>query len=140
MAEQEWDERLLRGLARYLDEQGVGTYREDGSPYVNGEVGLYFTAPQAGRAITLTLYDDVPVDWSTTRAYVQVRHRTSGSPLDMGQVARTRDALHGLVAPAIAGVSITSISLRSFGRLGVIAGAYEYTQNFVVLARRHRGA
>lgn len=125
--------QLLRGMAGMLEARGVASFREDGTAYGPEEAGVYFTAPQSGRSITLAVYDDIPLDATVSRVYVQARVRTTADPLDLELVDGTRDTFHAKQHP-LPGVSV--VRMVSMARLGLVAGAHEFTLNFAALVYR----
>lgn len=86
---------LLTGLAQFLADQGVVTYRSDGSAYAASETGVVFgLMPQTpDRVVCLTDYpvnDDAANPWSQVRVQI----RTRGVPNDPLDNAQLRDAVN----------------------------------------------
>lgn len=127
---------LLRATAALVADAGVAEYQPDGQPYGDDVVGIYFTAPQAGRAITLAYMGEQPLDHSSTRVTLQARIRTTSDPLDLDLLDDLRDALHGRGPFALGPVRVTSIVLLQTARLGLVSGALEWQQNYRVLCAR----
>lgn len=89
---------LLDGLARLLDDAGLGTYRPD-SPYAEGETAITIAAtpPAPDRVICLSAY---PVTESAgltdTTTGIQVRTRAGLDPREVAALDdRVFDVLHG---------------------------------------------
>ncbi|EPH40336.1 minor capsid protein [Streptomyces aurantiacus] len=131
---------VVEGLARLLDEHGVGTYRPDGV-YAASETAITDTVmPEApDRAIVLTAY---PIDESAalTDTVLAVQVRTRAGP-DPREVAALDDAvfaaLHASGRLTLGTARITLIYRFSAGSLGADAnGRQERTSNYRVRANR----
>lgn len=86
---------VLTGLAAFLDSEGVGTWRGDGTPYSPGETAVTLkrlpTSPDA--AIAIASYDvEDGTDQPVHRVLVQLRFRAGGSRTavdDLADAAKT---------------------------------------------------
>lgn len=130
--------KVLLGCARLLGARSALTWREDESPYAAGERGVVIgPLPATGQAVAIDLYDDQPIDSSSTWLFLQAQVRGSGDVLDRDALAAVRDGLDGQHHPAMpAGVFVTLIRLQSEARLGLVAGSYRWSLNFRLLTAR----
>lgn len=98
----DWESDLVQGIAQYLEDNGVGVYRSDGTPYATGETAIVFgeLPSSPDRAIGLSLYSatDHPVqNLSSVRLQLMCRGAVN-SNLDVGALATAAfSALQGLV-------------------------------------------
>ncbi|MFF4738780.1 minor capsid protein [Streptomyces sp. NPDC001262] len=131
---------LLDGLARLLHEEGVGTYRPEGT-YTSGETAITIATmpPAPDRCICLSAYPvvDSPVLTDTTTG-VQVRTRAGPDPREVDRLDdAVHDVLHGSGPHQLGGVRVQLITRTSAAPIGADAsGRMERTSNYY--ARAHR--
>ncbi|MFE1770268.1 minor capsid protein [Streptomyces sp. NPDC059008] len=133
---------LLDGLARLLEEHGVGTYRPDGM-YAPGETAITIAAtpPAPDRVICLSAYPvtDSPVLTDTTTG-IQVRTRASPDPREVDALDdRVFDVLHGAGPHTWGAAWVQLIYRASAAPIGADgSGRAERSSNYY--ARAHRAA
>lgn len=121
MAETSYEVRLLTGLAQFLNDNGVGTYKETGYPAnFTGTPIVFGDLPHApSRAIALAKYLDLPGMVASNVTMVQVKTRTSRDVLD---AARLTDSIHDLLNrrahAVLGGLHFDLIWQDSFATLG----------------------
>lgn len=127
------DAALTKVLARHLHAAGIGEYRDDGTPFTDGTVGIFYGAlgDTPDRAIGIRVYatGDDTVGTATRRA--QVRYR--GSP----RAPDGADDLAGLVFNALHGstqvVGVSYVARVSSAPLGADQnGRQERTDNYTI--------
>lgn len=138
-----WTTDLLDGLAQWLDDAGLGTYRADGSAYQAGETAIVVGTlpPVPDRLIVLTLYAATrPRGLADTAVSVQVR--TRGPAGDSRAAADVLDPVHEALDGArdltLGGVRVVQI-LHSSGPAPIGLDANnraELTDNFLIQAER----
>lgn len=111
---------LLYGVAQFLADAGVATYRADGSKYQTGETGVVFALmPQTpDRVVCLTDYtlsDDAANPWSQARIQV----RTRGLPDDPMDVRALRDDVYDTLQSA-ADLTFGSVTVAQILRVSSI--------------------
>lgn len=129
---------LLDGLAQFLADAGVATYRGDGSAYLAGETAVVFALmPQEpDRVVCLTDYtlaDDAANPWSTVRVQV----RTRGVPNDPMDVRALRDAVYVALqsesALTLGSVTVAQVLRVSSIPLGIdVNNRYELADNYTL--------
>lgn len=140
-----WTSDLLRGIATYLDEAGVGVWRELGPAYMPGETGIVLgeVPPTPDRIVGLFLYDEGSEDGvGTTEPRLQVRTRAPGPNTAVADLAdAVREALRGLTRRRFGTAYVAQISLYNGGNLGADLGAdgnarHERFTNYDLIAGR----
>lgn len=134
---------LLKGLAKYLDEQGVGTYTEDDEVVAEGGTAIMLIRlPEAPtRIINLRPYDaEADPKLSDTVMFLQVRTRGGKAPLEAFTMANEAyAALHGATHLLVEGddgeqVMITQIMWQSDADIGPdVKGRYERSTNYAIM-------
>lgn len=131
---------LLNGLAQYLDDAGVGTYRPAGA-YAEGETAIVFAAmpPDPDRAIVLSDYP-VTDDPSLSDSVIGIQIRTRGGvdPHDVTSISDALfDLLHGANAISFGPVHVVEI----FRNSGIPMGRdennrWEHSDNYYATVHR----
>jgi minor capsid protein len=130
-----WTSRLVHGLATYLADHGIGTYRPDGA-YRERETGIVIATVPASppRLVALTPYPVADaVDQADTVLGLQVRCRSSGA--DPREALDTADAVFDLLAGAshldLGGVLVHLIERTASGPMGRDDnGRYEHADTY----------
>jgi hypothetical protein len=133
---------VLKGLAQYLEDGGVGTYLESGA-YPSGTVDPIFLGDvpsSPDRIIVLTAYS-VEDDPSLSDSTLGVQVRTRGAAGSPGSVDSLDDAvfdrLHAARGIDANGVRIVQLLRRSGAPIGRDGNRrFERTSNFYVTAHR----
>jgi len=137
-----WTTDLLSGLAQHLDDNGIGTYRSDGSAYLTAETAICVRSipSEPDRLVTLAGYPvSDPVRVSDVTVGLQVRVRGTTDPdVCEGIADAVRDLWHGheaLVLPG--GIYVVQIVRKSYTSLGQDAsGRWEASHNYHIDAMR----
>lgn len=133
------DAAVLLGCARLLGAHPALTWHEDpDEPYEAGERFVRLGEPPlTGEGVSLDLYDDQRIDWSSTWLMLQARIRGTADPLNRTVLAAVRDCLsdqrHPVMPPP---ARVTLIAETSVARLGKPEGVYLWTVNFRALTAR----
>lgn len=117
------DNALVKGIAEYLAESGVGSWREDGA-YTTGQVGIFYQlVPQAPASIiTLTPYavnDAATLSTTTTALQVRVRGGSRNPTLCNSLGDAVFDLLQGAYQLSLAtGIRVMQCNRQSSVPLG----------------------
>jgi len=128
----DWESDLVQGIAQYLEDQGVGSYRSDDTAYATDETAIVFgelpSAPD--RAIGLSLYSstDHPVqNLSSVRLQLMCRGNANDN-LDVGAIATAAfAALQGVTSLDLGTAHVIQIGRVSAVPTGV-DGNRRYTR------------
>lgn len=134
---------LLKGLARYLDAQQLGTYAEDTATVPEGDTAItLIRLPEAPtRIVNLRPYDaEGDPKLSESVMMLQVRTRGGKAPLEAYGLANLAySLLHGVTHLLVEGdsgeqVMINQIYFTSDGDIGPdVKGRFERSTNFAVV-------
>jgi len=133
-----WTTTLLAGLARYLADNGVGTWHPDPTDtYPVDEIGIVVGAmpPEPERCIVLAAY---PVSEDLTQADVtmgvQIRTRAGTDPTVVQDLDdAVFEVLHGAEHLDFSGIDVVQIYRRSSASLGQTRDTnarWEHTSNY----------